>query len=95
MMGARMFVSFQWIIYMYAMLNQMVCLCARLKYYQIISYNGNITNYNNFMNLAIFLHNNKEDKESVLPLPLAPVYCLPEHRWYFSSPSFVPLRKRR
>ena len=68
---------------------------VRLKCYQIISYNGNITNINNFMNLAIFLHNNKEDKESVLPLPLAPVYCLPEHRWYFSSPSFVPLRKRR
>lgn len=47
------------------------------------------------MNIASFLHAQKEYQDSQLPLPLAPVYELPQHRWLFSSHTLVPLRKRK
>lgn len=47
------------------------------------------------MNIATFLHSQKEYQDSTLPLPLAPVYELPQHRWIFSSHTLVPLRKRK
>lgn len=50
---------------------------------------------NNDMNIGAFLHGRKQQREDSLPLPLAPSYLLPQHLWFFSSPSCVPLRKRK
>ena len=47
------------------------------------------------MNIACFLHSYKDNRDYKLPLPLAPTYSLPQHKWFFSSPSLVPLRKKK
>jgi hypothetical protein len=47
------------------------------------------------MNIGAFLHTKRQNSQHQLPLPLAPTYILPQHQWYFSSPSLVPLRKKK